>query len=86
VGGGIDAVFGGPPCQGFSLIGKRDVNDPRNGLIFQFLRLAEDLKLKYFVMENVAGLAVGEHRRFLLFRNMLTSRLPLFIDFVRLLG
>jgi len=66
VGVDIDVVFGGPPCQGFSLIGKRDVNDPRNGLIFHFLRLIEELKPKYFVMENVAGLAVGEHRRFLL--------------------
>lgn len=62
----IDVVCGGPPCQGFSLIGKRDVNDPRNGLVFHFLRLVDELKPKYFVMENVAGLAVGEHRRFLL--------------------
>ena len=38
--GDIDVVFGGPPCQGFSLIGKRDVNDPRNQLIFDYLESA----------------------------------------------
>ena len=52
----IDVVFGGPPCQGFSAIGKRDVQDPRNALIFEFFRLVAELKPKYFVMENVAGL------------------------------
>lgn len=52
----IDVVFGGPPCQGFSAIGKRDIKDPRNALIFEFCRLVAELKPKYFVMENVAGL------------------------------
>jgi DNA (cytosine-5)-methyltransferase 1 len=57
----IAVVFGGPPCQGFSLIGKRDENDPRNGLIFQFARLVGELRPRYFVMENVAGIrTVGE--------------------------
>jgi DNA (cytosine-5)-methyltransferase 1 len=52
----IDVVFGGPPCQGFSAIGKRDVKDPRNALIFEFCRLVAELRPRYFVMENVAGL------------------------------
>lgn len=52
----IDVVFGGPPCQGFSAIGKRDLKDPRNALIFEFSRLVAELNPRYFVMENVAGL------------------------------
>jgi len=61
----IDVVFGGPPCQGFSMIGKRLVDDPRNSLIGHFGRLVLDLKPKYFVMENVAGILVGEQRKIL---------------------
>lgn len=61
----IDVVFGGPPCQGFSLIGKRALDDPRNALVFHFLRLVLDLNPKYFVMENVRGLIVGKHQKLL---------------------
>lgn len=61
----IDVVFGGPPCQGFSLIGKRALDDPRNGLIDHFLRLVLDLRPKYFVMENVPGMAIGKHKQLL---------------------
>jgi DNA (cytosine-5)-methyltransferase 1 len=53
----IDVVFGGPPCQGFSIIGKRQQQDPRNQLVRQFSRVVGELRPKYFVMENVAGLA-----------------------------
>lgn len=59
--GQIDLVFGGPPCQGFSLMGKRDVSDERNGLVFHFYRIVTELSPHYFVMENVPGMAVGEH-------------------------
>lgn len=52
----IDVVCGGPPCQGFSLAGKRDANDPRNKLVFSYLEILRELKPKYFVMENVTGL------------------------------
>ncbi|MBW4632499.1 MAG: DNA cytosine methyltransferase [Iphinoe sp. HA4291-MV1] len=62
----IDVVFGGSPCQGFSMIGKRALDDPRNVLVFHFLRLVLELKPKYFVFENVPGLAVGKHQKFLL--------------------
>lgn len=62
----IDVVFGGSPCQGFSMIGKRILDDPRNALVFHFLRLVLELKPKYFVFENVAGLTVGKHQQFLL--------------------
>jgi DNA (cytosine-5)-methyltransferase 1 len=61
----IDVVFGGSPCQGFSFMGKRALDDPRNNLIFHFLRLIIELKPKYFVFENVPGLTVGEHKKFL---------------------
>jgi DNA (cytosine-5)-methyltransferase 1 len=62
----IDVVFGGPPCQGFSLIGKRALDDPRNSLVHHFVRLVAELRPKYFVFENVKGLTLGEHKRFLL--------------------
>lgn len=59
--GEIDAVFGGPPCQGFSFIGKRLVDDPRNRLVFHFLRVVSELRPRYFVMENVPGMTRGGH-------------------------
>ncbi len=61
----IDVVFGGPPCQGFSLIGHRVLEDPRNSLVFHFLRLVLELKPKAFVMENVPGMITGRHTRLL---------------------
>ncbi|MGH9407809.1 MAG: DNA cytosine methyltransferase [Terriglobia bacterium] len=61
----VDVVFGGAPCQGFSLIGHRALDDPRNSLVRHFVRLVLDLKASYFVFENVKGLTIGEHRRFL---------------------
>lgn len=61
----IDVVFGGAPCQGFSLIGKRALDDPRNELVHHFVRLVLELRPKYFVFENVKGLTVGAHKRFL---------------------
>ncbi|MEN9568367.1 MAG: hypothetical protein RLZZ69_3563 [Cyanobacteriota bacterium] len=61
----IDVVFGGPPCQGFSLMGKRDLSDERNSLVFDFVRLVLDLQPKYFVLENVRGITVGKQRQVL---------------------
>ncbi|MEA5578049.1 DNA cytosine methyltransferase [Anabaena sp. UHCC 0451] len=61
----IDVVFGGPPCQGFSLIGKRSFDDPRNSLVFHFIRLVLELQPKFFVMENVKGMTVGKHKEFI---------------------
>ncbi|MBD2138303.1 DNA cytosine methyltransferase [Anabaena sp. FACHB-1237] len=61
----IDIVFGGPPCQGFSLIGKRCFDDPRNSLVFHFIRLVLELQPKYFVLENVKGMTLGDHKYFL---------------------
>lgn len=61
----VDVVFGGAPCQGFSMIGKRAMDDPRNALVHHFVRLVLDLRPKYFVFENVKGLTVGSHKKFL---------------------
>jgi DNA (cytosine-5)-methyltransferase 1 len=61
----IDVVFGGAPCQGFSMIGKRALDDPRNHLVNHFVRLVTELRPKFFVFENVKGLTVGEHKQFL---------------------
>lgn len=52
----IDVIFGGPPCQGFSRSGKRDPNDPRNFLFREYLRIIDELKPRYVVMENVEGM------------------------------
>ena len=58
----IDVVMGGAPCQGFSIIGKRTGDDPRNELIFEFGRLVVELKPKFFVMENVPGIIRLKHQ------------------------
>lgn len=61
----IAVVFGGAPCQGFSLIGKRVLDDPRNALVHHFVRLVLELQPTYFAFENVKGLTVGNQRRIL---------------------
>lgn len=52
----VDGIIGGPPCQGFSLSGNRDKNDPRNSLFIDFVRFVKFFKPKFFVMENVTGI------------------------------
>lgn len=61
----VDVVFGGAPCQGFSLIGKRALDDPRNSLVRDFVRIVSELDATHFVFENVKGITVGKHRAFL---------------------
>ena len=61
----VDVVFGGAPCQGFSLIGQRALDDPRNSLVREFVRIVQELKAEYFVFENVKGLTLGPQRQFL---------------------
>ncbi len=65
VGCDIDVVVGGAPCQGFSMIGKRALDDPRNQLVSHYVRLVGELAPKYCVFENVRGLTFGKHVRFL---------------------
>lgn len=52
----IHLVAGGPPCQGFSVAGKRDPNDPRNHLFLEFIRIVSEVRPWYIVMENVPGI------------------------------
>lgn len=61
----VDCVFGGAPCQGFSLIGHRVLDDPRNKLVLEFVRIVSELNARSFVFENVKGLTVGKHKAFL---------------------
>lgn len=60
----VDLVVGGPPCQGFSIFGKRrfvntkeydPLQDPRNFLVYQYIRIVKELNPKFFFMENVKG-------------------------------
>ncbi len=59
-GGPVSGIFGGPPCQGFSSIGKRDKRDPRRELLQHFFRLVAETDVSFFAMENVVGLQQGE--------------------------
>lgn len=61
----IDLVYGGPPCQGFSMIGKRDADDDRRTLLDHFFRVVSILKPAAFVMENVEGLLYTEAKEVL---------------------
>ena len=61
----IDLIAGGVPCQGFSMIGKRAMEDPRNGLVKEFVRIIGELRPLYFLFENVKGLTVGKQKIFL---------------------
>lgn len=62
VGGKVFGVFGGPPCQGFSDIGRRSLSDPRRKLLGHFFRVVSELRPAFFVMENVRGLAYSDAR------------------------
>ena len=52
----IVGIIGGPPCQGFSTVGTRDINDPRNHLYREYCRIVETIQPDFFVLENVRGL------------------------------
>lgn len=56
----IDLIVGGPPCQGFSQLGKREKSDPRNQLWKQYMRFVEYFKPKLFLMENVPQLLASD--------------------------
>ena len=53
--GEMSLVFGGPPCQGFSTLGKKDEYDDRNSLFKQFLRVVKEVNPEFVLFENVAG-------------------------------
>ena len=54
----IDMMAGGPPCQGFSTVGKRDSRDPRNKLWQHYLELVDQIRPAYVLVENVEGMVV----------------------------
>jgi DNA (cytosine-5)-methyltransferase 1 len=58
----IYGLIGGPPCQGFSSIGKRDINDPRNQLFIHFFRLVSETKPVFFLAENVKGILHSKYK------------------------
>lgn len=58
--GELDVLDGSPPCQGFSTAGKRQIDDPRNQLFREYVRLLQGLRPKVFVMENVSGMVKGK--------------------------
>lgn len=60
----IDVVIAGSPCQGFSTIGKRMVNDPRNHLLLTGGEIAIKYNAKAFICENVPGSNSGEHKKY----------------------
>ncbi len=51
----IDVLSGGPPCQGFSTIGSKNRQDPRNSLFYEYLRAVAETNPKYTIFENVSG-------------------------------
>lgn len=51
----IDLLSGGPPCQGFSTVGRKNEKDPRNSLFYEYLRAISELRPKYAIFENVQG-------------------------------
>lgn len=62
----IDIIIGGPPCQGFSIAGKRMIEDPRNSLYKYFVKIVSEIKPRAFLMENVPNLgsiAKGEVKK-----------------------
>lgn len=69
--GALDVFDGSPPCQGFSMAGRRHLADPRNQLFREFVRLLDGLQPKVFVMENVAGMVQGKMK--LIFAEILST-------------
>ncbi len=62
----IDAVVGGPPCQGFSTVGLGDPKDKRNSLFLHFVRIVKLLNPNFIVIENVTGLVAKKNEKTLL--------------------
>jgi DNA (cytosine-5)-methyltransferase 1 len=60
-----DIIIGGPPCQGFSVMGDKNSADPRNSLFESYARIVDDLKPKCFVFENVKGIKTMFNGRYL---------------------
>jgi DNA (cytosine-5)-methyltransferase 1 len=71
--GKADVIIGGPPCQGFSMAGKRDNKDPRNSLFMDYLRFVKVFEPSYFILENVPGILTMKTSAGELVKNILIS-------------
>ncbi len=60
----VGVLIAGPPCQGFSTVGKRNLNDPRNALLPLVGTLSLRIRPQVIIVENVAGVVAGEHGRY----------------------
>lgn len=63
--GSVVGVVGGPPCQGFSDIGRRSAADPRNRLVISFMEIVKAVRPQFFLMENVPGLGSARYEALL---------------------
>ncbi len=73
----VDVVCGGPPCQSFSLAGKRKKFDKKDDLFAHYLKVIRQLRPKYFVMENVKGILTKEDGRI---REMIIQEIRSIVD------
>jgi DNA (cytosine-5)-methyltransferase 1 len=73
----VDVVCGGPPCQSFSLAGKRKKFDKKDDLFAHYLKVIRQLRPKYFVMENVKGILTKEEGRI---REMILQEIRSIVD------
>lgn len=82
------AIIGGPPCQGFSTAGPRNAFDARNRLIFNYLRIVDEIRPRWFVFENVEGLLTsgGGHAVSALVREFLAIGYSVRLEKVNLAG
>ena len=62
--GEIDGIIGGPPCQGFSHMGRNNAEDPRNNLFIHFFQIVNDAAPKFFLAENVPGILSEKNAQF----------------------
>lgn len=76
----ITGVVGGPPCQGFSNMGRRDIRDPRNSLVTRFFDMVDELRPPFFVFENVPGILTAR------FRHMLDDSIKPLVNHYTILG
>ena len=61
---GVDVLLAGPPCQGFSTVGKRDLNDPRNSLLLIAGEIAAEIRPRLLIVENVNGVLSKPHNQY----------------------
>ena len=77
----VDVVCGGPPCQSFSLAGKRMTFDKKNNLFSYYLEVIRTLRPKYFVMENVKGILNKDNGRI---KELILENINSLVDYQKL--